>query len=52
MKFPYLSAVGIQQGWYRVGPLARINNCDTISTPLAEVARQHFKAFGQGGFGA
>lgn len=49
MKFPYLSALGIEQGWYRVGPLARINNCTVISTPLAEAARQRFKAFGQGG---
>lgn len=50
MKFPYLSALGIEQGWYRVGPLARINNCSMISTPLAEAARQRFKAFGQGKF--
>lgn len=50
MKFPYLSALGIEQGWYRVGPLARINSCNTISTPLAEAARQRFKAFGQGKF--
>jgi len=50
MKFPYLSALGIEQGWYRVGPLARVNNCDTISTPLAEAARQRFKTFGQGKF--
>jgi len=49
MKFPYLSALGIEQGWYRVGPLARINNCDFISTPLAETARQRFKAFGHNG---
>ena len=49
MKFPYLSALGTEQGWYRVGPLARINNCDAISTPLAEAARQRFQAFGQGG---
>lgn len=50
MKFPYLSALGIEQGWYRVGPLARINNCNMISTPLAEAARQRFKAFGQDKF--
>ncbi|PSJ17762.1 Ni/Fe hydrogenase subunit alpha [Nitrosomonas supralitoralis] len=49
MKFPYFTALGTEQGWYRVGPLARINNCDSISTPLAENARQRFKAFGQGG---
>lgn len=45
MKFPYLVAQGTEQGWYRVGPLARINNCSFISTPLAEHARLEFKSF-------
>jgi NAD-reducing hydrogenase large subunit len=44
MKFPYLLSLGQQQGWYRVGPLARVNNCDYIDTPLAEAARIEFKA--------
>lgn len=48
MKFPYLRQLGKEKGWYRVGPLARINNCDSISTPLAEAARRRFKVFGQG----
>jgi NAD-reducing hydrogenase large subunit len=43
MKFPYLTSIGINEGWYRVGPLARINNCDFIDTPLAEAARVDFK---------
>jgi len=43
MKFPYLTALGQDQGWYRVGPLARVNNCDFIDTPLAEQARVEFK---------
>lgn len=43
MKFPYLTSIGINEGWYRVGPLARINNCDFIDTPLAESARVDFK---------
>ncbi|MCP5242433.1 MAG: Ni/Fe hydrogenase subunit alpha [Burkholderiales bacterium] len=46
MKFPYLQQLGNEQGWYRVGPLARVNNCDAITTPLAEAARKRFKAFG------
>ncbi|MBI3481153.1 MAG: Ni/Fe hydrogenase subunit alpha [Nitrosomonadales bacterium] len=50
MKFPYLLALGKEQGWYRVGPLARVNNCDAIPTPLAETARQRFREFGKGGF--
>ncbi len=49
MKFPYLTRLGKVQGWYRVGPLARINNCDRIATPLAEAARKRFKAHGAGG---
>ncbi|PPD33465.1 MAG: Ni/Fe hydrogenase subunit alpha [Methylomonas sp.] len=43
MKFPYLTSIGMDDGWYRVGPLARINNCDFIDTPLAEAARVDFK---------
>ena len=46
MKFPYLTALGKEQGWYRVGPLARVNNCDFIDTPQAEKARQEFTAHG------
>ncbi|MDD5272444.1 MAG: Ni/Fe hydrogenase subunit alpha [Methylovulum sp.] len=44
MKFPYLLALGKENGSYRVGPLARVNLCDFISTPLAEAARVEFKA--------
>jgi len=50
MKFPYLTSLGKEKGWYRVGPLARVNNCDSISTPLAEAARKRFKAFAHGSF--
>ncbi|MCW8982712.1 MAG: Ni/Fe hydrogenase subunit alpha [Gammaproteobacteria bacterium] len=44
MKFPYLQELGPETGWYRVGPLARVNNCDSIPTPKAEAARVQFKA--------
>ncbi len=44
MKFPFINSLGQDEGWYRVGPLARINNCDYLSTPLAEQARQEFMA--------
>ncbi|MGC2048955.1 MAG: nickel-dependent hydrogenase large subunit, partial [Gallionella sp.] len=50
MKFPYLTGLGREHGWYRVGPLARVNNCDFISTTLAEAARKRFREFGRGGF--
>lgn len=45
MKFPYLTELGRQNGWNRVGPLARLNVCSAIGTPLAEQERQVFKAF-------
>jgi len=48
MKFPHLRSLGAEQGWYRVGPLARVQNCDFIPTPLAEIERQIFVAWGQG----
>ena len=42
MKFPYLKSLGTTDGWYRVGPLARVQNCDFIPTPLAEIERREF----------
>lgn len=43
LKFPYLSHLGKEKGWNRVGPLARINICDGIETPFAEKERLIFK---------
>ncbi len=48
MKFPFLRSLGPETGWYRVGPLARLNTCDFIDTPLAEAERQEFKALAGG----
>ncbi len=48
MKFPFLKSLGPDHGWYRVGPLARINACDFIDTPEAEAARQEFMALSSG----
>ena len=48
MKFPYLSALGKEEGWYRVGPLSRVQNCDFIPTPLAEAERREFVDYSQG----
>ena len=36
MKFPHIKTLGADKGWYRVGPLARVQVCDTLRTPLAE----------------
>ena len=49
MKFPFIISLGSEEGWYRVGPLARINNCDAIPTPLAEAERKAFRAAAGGG---
>ncbi len=47
MKFPFIRSLGPEEGWYRVGPLARLNTCARIDTPKAEAARkQFFKAVG------
>jgi NAD-reducing hydrogenase large subunit len=48
MKFPFITSIGQENGWYRVGPLARVNNCDFFSTPLAEAQRKEFMAIGNG----
>ncbi len=48
MKFPYYAELGPEEGWYRVGPLARINCCDYIDSPLAEQARQEFMLLDHG----
>ena len=42
MKFPFITSLGREHGWNRVGPLARMNVCTHIPTPLAEVERQAF----------
>ena len=44
MKFPFINSIGPEDGWYRVGPLARINACDFIDTSEAEAARKEFMA--------
>ena len=48
MKFPYIRSLGVEKGWYRVGPLAQLNCCDFIDTPIAERERQFFKSRGEG----
>jgi NAD-reducing hydrogenase large subunit len=45
MKFPFIRSRGKEDGWYRVGPLARVNNCDFIPTLLADKERKIFQEF-------
>jgi NAD-reducing hydrogenase large subunit len=48
MKFPFIKSIGPENGWYRVGPLSRVNLCDFIPTPLAEAERKEFMALTKG----
>ena len=48
MKFPYLRHLGPEKGWYRVGPLARMNTAEFIPTPKAQKAFEAFKAYTKG----
>jgi NAD-reducing hydrogenase large subunit len=48
MKFPYLKKLGKSVGWYRVGPLARLNTCDYIPSPLAQKEFEAYKAYTDG----
>ena len=48
MKFPYLKSIGKKDGWYTVGPLARLNTCDFIPTPLAQKEFEIYRAYTNG----
>ncbi|MEA5420100.1 Ni/Fe hydrogenase subunit alpha [Spirulina sp. CCNP1310] len=43
LKFPYYKPLGYPDGIYRVGPLARVNNCDRFGTPLADAELAEFR---------
>jgi len=49
MKFPFIRQLGADAGSYRVGPLARVNNCDFIPTPQAESERADFMIYADEG---
>ncbi len=44
LKSPYYKPLGYPQGIYRVGPLARLNACERMGTPLAEPELAEFRA--------
>ncbi len=48
MKFPYLKKLGKEKGWYRVGPLARLNTCEFIPSPRAQKEFEEYKAYTRG----
>jgi NAD-reducing hydrogenase large subunit len=43
LKFPYYRPLGYPDGVYRVGPLARLNICTQIGTPLADQELREFR---------
>jgi NAD-reducing hydrogenase large subunit len=48
MKFPFIRSLGQENGWYRVGPLARLSASDYIPSPLAQKEFEEFKAYTKG----
>jgi NAD-reducing hydrogenase large subunit len=48
MKFPFLKELGREKGSVRVGPLARMNVTNSLSTPLAQEALERFHAYTDG----
>ncbi len=57
LKSPYYRPLGypdsseycrLESGMYRVGPLARLNICSHIGTPLADAELKEFRTYGQG----
>lgn len=48
LKSPYYRPFGYPDGIYRVGPLARLNVCTRIGTPLADLELTTFRDLGDG----
>jgi NAD-reducing hydrogenase large subunit len=48
MKFPHIKSLGAEKGWYKVGPLGRVQTASFLSTPLAEAERLSMMALGGG----
>ncbi len=52
LKMPYYKPGGYPDGFYRVGPLARLNVCDRCGTPLADAELEEFRQLGSDHNGA
>ncbi|MBI4971455.1 MAG: Ni/Fe hydrogenase subunit alpha, partial [Candidatus Omnitrophica bacterium] len=46
LKYPFYKPYGQPKGFYRVGPLARLNVASKMQTPLADRELKEFKAIG------
>jgi NAD-reducing hydrogenase large subunit len=48
LKYPYYKPLGYEKGFYRVGPLARLNVASKMKTPVAQKEFENFKALSGG----
>lgn len=48
LKYPYYKKYGYEKGFYRVGPLGRLNVASKMKTPAAQKEFLNFKAMGNG----
>jgi NAD-reducing hydrogenase large subunit len=48
LKSPYYRRMGFPGGMYRVGPLARLNVCESMGTPLAEAEFKEYRQRSRG----
>lgn len=48
LKYPYYRPYGFENGFYRVGPLARLNVCAKMRTPMAQAEFANFKKIAGG----
>lgn len=48
LKSPYYKPFGYPDGMYRVGPLARLNICQSMGVPQADAELENFKKHGRG----
>jgi NAD-reducing hydrogenase large subunit len=48
LKSPYYVPLGLPDGMYRVGPLARLNVCEQMGVPKADIELKNFKKLGRG----
>jgi len=49
LKSPYYAPLGLPDGMYRVGPLARLNVAEQMGTPKADLELKNFKKLGRRG---
>lgn len=48
LKYPYYKPLGFEKGFYRVGPLARMNVAERMKTTLAQAEFEKFKDINNG----